>query len=293
LSSISRKTKNDGDAYVSKYQITEYPQAFRLDGGSDRVPVTVEQHPHCLAVRYLDPATGQERWYCLGFFEFRTLVQDIIWGLLLGREKHATWHAWTTIQIDRALRHRIYQQWQRLLQRVDPAVLAVQRKLYAATLRCAPLALRAELYRHPYLVKDIATYRAAAMAVILACDMAKDRGPSLPREPFGLICPEGVDTSTEASLALMHNWRGLFSPTGSPYRSLNRTLMQLPGGVPYGLVGKLSRVYLQRPLVQRIELIVVTYLTERREPSPNLPIFHQARAPQIKEAMEQVAAYGQ
>jgi hypothetical protein len=67
--------------------------------------------------------------------------------------------------------------------------------------------------------------------------------------------------------------------------------MQLPGGVPYGLVGKLSRVYLQRPLVQRIELIVVTYLTERREPSPNLPIFHQARAPQIKEAMEQVAAY--
>ena len=104
MRSVPRQTKNDGDAHVSRYHITEYPRAFRLDGGSDRIPVTVEQHPHCLAVRYLDPATGQERWDCLGFFEFRTLMQQIIEGLLLGREEHATWHAWTTIQIDWALR---------------------------------------------------------------------------------------------------------------------------------------------------------------------------------------------
>jgi hypothetical protein len=38
--------------------------------------------------------------------------------------------------------------------------------------------------------------------------------------------------SVDEALGMMEGWHGLFSPTGIPYRSLDRTLMNQPGGVP-------------------------------------------------------------
>jgi hypothetical protein len=70
--------------------------------------------------------------------------------------------------------------------------------------------------------------------------------------------------SVDQALEMMENWRGLFSPTGEPYRSLDRTLMNLPGGIPPGLAACLSLVYLDRPVFSRSELVVLTLHEQRR-----------------------------
>jgi hypothetical protein len=100
-----------------------------------------------------------------------------------------------------------------------------------------------------------------------------------------------------AQLDRLRDWRSLFSDTGHGYRSLNRTLMNMPGGVPHRLVCNLRRVHLERPLDARLELLcVVLYagIRAEREGPPGAHhgrIFQHARAEQIKEAMWRVASH--
>ncbi|MDP8952549.1 MAG: PcfJ domain-containing protein, partial [Actinomycetota bacterium] len=101
--------------------------------------------------------------------------------------------------------------------------------------------------------------------------------------------------SIDGALAMMENWRGLFSPTGEPYRSLDRTLMNLPGGVPFDLVPYLSLVYLERPVLTRSELAVLT-LHERRRLGRDMPggnggVFRDASENRIARATRLVAEH--
>ncbi len=50
------------------------------------------------------------------------------------------------------------------------------------------------------------------------------------------------------AIAHMKDWRGLFSPDGEPYRSLDRTLMNVPPSVPADYLLVLEEIRLQRPL---------------------------------------------
>jgi hypothetical protein len=58
-------------------------------------------------------------------------------------------------------------------------------------------------------------------------------------------------------LEALSNWRGLFSHDGEPYTSLDRTLMNLPGGIPSGLVCKLHQWRLERPHTERLPLLAM------------------------------------
>jgi hypothetical protein len=94
---------------------------------------------------------------------------------------------------------------------------------------------------------------------------------------------------------MMENWRGLFSPTGEPYRSLNRTLMNLPGGVPSSLVAYLNLVHLKRPVLSRSELLVLTLHEQRRFhrelPQRNAAVFRSTTEDQISRAARLVAQH--
>ena len=63
-----------------------------------------------------------------------------------------------------------------------------------------------------------------------------------------------------ARIATLHDWRGLFSPDARTYRSLDRTLMNLPDGVPAEPVWLLSRARLERPLLWRFALTALLLL---------------------------------
>ena len=99
--------------------------------------------------------------------------------------------------------------------------------------------------------------------------------------------------SIDEALSMMDNWPGLFSPTGEPYRSLNRTLMNLPGGVPSGLVPYLRMVHLEKPVLSRSELVMLTLYEQwqfGREPTRhNEEVFRSAPEERIGRATRLIA----
>jgi hypothetical protein len=91
---------------------------------------------------------------------------------------------------------------------------------------------------------------------------------------------------------LLLEWRSIYSDTGNPYRSLDRTLMNLPGRVPLDLLAILNHVHLRRPLTDRVELITLLErysLAMARESGVTiLDVWHNARRDQIIRAMHRV-----
>lgn len=232
-------------------------------------------------------------------------------------------HEWAYKQCAGAIGKRVHAQWQRLLAKADPTVKAVHKAVFAATLRTAnyDLIFGEELYRHKWIVSDIINYRAAAIAAANIIDLVTTQKKNTIRTSpelkeleamatqlrdlavdYGLsniihisLTPEnlryGYTVDTEKALEAMANWRGLFSPDGQPYRSLNRTLMNLPGGIPHSMLPYLNRRHLERPICNRLELLVALFARIVQEPNHNHRVYEHATAGQIKEAMRRVAEH--
>ena len=165
-----------------------------------REPVRAARRPFCLNVE----AASEE--LSVNFFEFRRFLRRIAEGLMAPWESpnppedchyccdgELSWlKPWAVKQTERAINGRVYSEWQRLLGCVDTTVLAVHRKVFAATYGfggLSPLLEGAELYVEKYIVKDILAYRAAAVAARL-CDFLGGQ---------------------DDRIAAMSNWRSLFA----------------------------------------------------------------------------------
>jgi hypothetical protein len=173
------------------------------------------------------------------------------------------------------------------------------------------------------LVGDVLRYRAAAIALVeaehlarlrhqrrwvyrselrqwiaqgqklgLTSDLARRTLSEMYHRAHG--CLDFGDVSLDV-LSEIGDWRGLFSPTGETYRSLNRTLDNLPGGIGVGPLCNLARVHLERPILDRIELLVVCWAAGYlRTDAKSLQFLHMvmhARRAQIVEAMNRVARF--
>lgn len=143
------------------------------------------------------------------------------------------------------------------LRDVNPVVHAVQRAVLAVSPSVPRLACDPAFFEEPYLARDVTQYRAAAIALArleedLFVPWCRRRGRSIHASPAAL---QGA----------MREWRGLFSVTGQPYRSLNRTLMNLPRDVPAELVAHLRTFPLERPLTDGTVLTaVLLHVSDRR-----------------------------
>jgi PcfJ-like protein len=276
----------DDHAIPSKYTIHEEPDGFRVEGRG-RTPVAVRVEPYRFLVNYDDPSWSRGYVYARGLYPFQELLDTVCQGLLRTWQPHHASHwamhrrlrEWAETQTRKTLARRIYAQYQRLLNRFDPMILEVHKKVLAATYQGAsPLIAHPWLYRreHRFIVQDILNHRAAAVAA----------GATVMDE----VC--GRRFRIKKALARMAEWRGIFSPTGQSYRTLDRTLMNLPGGVPAWLVYSLSRFRLERPLTKRVELIttaLASYTDLNRSKRHNFLLFHRAQETEIKEALQLVA----
>lgn len=170
----------------------------------------------------------------------------------------------------------------RVLRSVPPRVLAVHAAVLRATgHRKAWLAETEDLYKNRYLVKDILRYRAAAIAVGLFEELWRSPylGERQSRPPV---------TRTDV-LEAIGNWRGLFSPDGKTYTSLDRTLMNLPERVPARLVCALPRLRLDRPITNRLELMTLCLRASISKVAPaQMPVFAQATEEEIRRALKRV-----
>jgi hypothetical protein len=90
----------------------------------------------------------------------------------------------------------------------------------------------------------------------------KNPPPADPPVGFGIGRERA--TGVGRALEMMENWRGLFSPTGEPYRSLDRTLMRMPGGVPCRSVPYIKLVRLREPVPSRLGLATLALYEKER-----------------------------
>ncbi len=132
------------------------------------------------------------------------------------------------------------------LREIHPDAHDVQRAVLAVDQHVPRLACHPDLYADRFLARDVVRYRAAAIALARLDDLYEPwcRSRGLP-----------PDDGTAAKLAALRDWRSLFSPNGQAYRSLNRTLMNLPTFAPASLVTHLRSFVLERPLTEPRALV--------------------------------------
>lgn len=240
--------------------------AYKELMGGRRLPVRLVRVPYGLVVE----SAGRTETF--NFFSFTHILSCMVHGLMStwqgrfpgGAEDKLTERA--IQQTMWVLGKRIRPDWERHVEQADPTVLGVHRTVYSAAFnRTVPLLVRPRLYRERYLVKDLTSYRAAAVAAWV-CGTLDD----------------------EEAIQKLANWRDIFSPAGS-YRELNRTLTNLPGSVPPCLLCTLNTMLLPRSITNRLELI--TFLCAGPQPPGRCRVFAFARADQIKEAMKRISTH--
>ena len=139
---------------------------------------------------------------------------------------------------------------------VNPAIARVLQATLSVSRRAPRLAGRRALYHEEFLVRDVVQHRAAAIALAffdrrLVVTWLDRTGAGRPVDDAGHV-------------EILRDWRGLFSPDGRSYRTLDRTLMNLPRGVPPELVCELARVRLERPPTGRAALTALLLLVGDR-----------------------------
>jgi hypothetical protein len=254
----------------------------------------------------------------LDYYRLSAHIADCLmdkWESPRGGFTHRWLRDWAYKQCACAIGKRVHAQWKRLLAEADPQILAVQKALFSVSLSCPAIAHDLELYEHS-VIRDVLQYRAAAIAVSEVATMRfviQDRraknallNVKLSPEWQAIVNSHpGLQFELDAKLItpneqitpfdLLEDWRGMFSPDGKSYRSLDRTLMNLPGRVPASLASNLLYVRLPRPLTDRLELTTVLFASTYNHPttgSPaNLPIFLYARHDRIVRAMERISGY--
>jgi hypothetical protein len=291
------------------YQFSEGPDFFEISG-RDRPKVRVELHRTCLRAGRVGEYLGRGGFYC-----YRALVKFLAEGLLRTWQPPADrpvpmWPIkdWVIDRAAKAIGKRVHVQWKRLLAKADPEILAVHRAIFAATLGWAKLALDEELYKHPFLVRDIINYRAAAVAVsdadeLMSSDFRERLLNSSPEaealrrkaDELGLKlspCIGAGRTRETEPLDDLHNWQALFSSTGQPYRSLSKTLMSLPP-ISHRAVCWLNEVKLDRPVTDGLELLALILSATKRicQTPRHVHIFQHATSGEIREAIRRVAAH--
>ena len=209
------------------------------------------------------------------------------WAPPAGRTGPYRVRRWAVERTRQAIGNRVYQQWERLRAKARPVVLGVQKAVFAATFGDHELLYEPALYSSDHITGDIRAYRsAAALPPILEILVSRQQGN-----------PVESQVPVQDQIEALSNWMSLYSHSGETYRSLRRTLMNLPGGIPADLLQYLATTRLQRPVQDRLELL--TLLLSRcmarypaiPEAGNNDQLFLHASRSEILSAMTRVSRY--
>ena len=304
-------TSGDLDHPKSKYRIEETPRGCRI-WAPERNLVEVSFLRTAISITHDIRTSKTTKTSHFGFCEYYRLSKEICDGLMAFWRPHTSWRGarkWAVQRTRLALGKRLHAQWRRLLACVEPQILAVHRAVFATTYGCAAPSLQEELYerRHRFVVEDVCQYRAAAVALRNLSSLQELQGHNRsadPHEPVNRFArmrryrlfsrsPEReLGDEPDVPIGAMHEWRALFSVTGETYGTLDRTLMNLPGGLPHSLVCQLATTELLRPIVDRPELAVLLLSRVKGRPNDaghNSRVFHHTNRDQIRRALRAVA----
>lgn len=184
---------------------------------------------------------------------------------------------WAVIKTSKALGKRFAAARKELLKSADATALAVQRAIFAATQKEDDKALKSDFYceANSYVISDIIKFRAAAAS-------------------FQYFLPEYNAWDFDGyfcfpNTSFKKSWLDLYSFNGKRYRSLNKTLMKLPGGIPLGMLQRLNQLKLERPLTTRLELIAA--LETQQHARAHLDVIFRSSRDDIKRALWRYAEH--
>ncbi|WP_417849363.1 PcfJ domain-containing protein [Thalassoglobus sp.] len=307
-------------AVDSKYDLQELKDGFILKG-RDRVPVTVKLCDTGFRVRihrfrqqslFSAAEFGETNFSqtpATNLVQYRRLLDLVVHGVMLewqpSRSRSAPHRirSWALTQTRQALGRRIHQQWVRLILKADPNVLGVQKSVFAATFRSTPLLHQRSLYEDAFLVQDILNYRAAAALVPVAdalCNghplerCCEELNPEFDAQGWARGEQVSLQHPAEKTIAALSKWQELCSQTGKRYRSLSRTLMNFPGGIPCDLLFFFPTLQLIRPVTHRLELLALLLtageLHEKvSQRASILKIIQQSHRLEIRDGMQRVS----
>ena len=199
----------------------------------------------------------------------------------------------STFLLSKFLCKIISTQLKRLKTKIDPIILDVQRAIFTSSMGCGKVAMDSKFYTtaSKYLLSDILKYRPAAVATRylgepLALDyfsveesdldfidveeayrkfLAGALGENNLYNEFDrkqwrnfyqcVPYEQRIPLPFGRCVELLENWKLLYSPDRTSYTALNKTLMNCPA-VPSRVLLKLRRVFLSRPIFNRIELML-------------------------------------
>ncbi len=257
-----------------RYYIDSQPLSFIIRGEARRT-VHVE-----LADTIIRASSSGSQIAC-GFFEYHQLIRWIIHEAIQDvkspKPGESRMPRWFYPCSARAINARVYPLWRELLAQADPMIVAVQRRIFAATSKMADIAKHKALYENKYLVADLIRFPAACVAARRIDDLIQ--------RPW-ILEEYGKDTLSNR-IAIMGAWRRLYAPLGETYSSLEKTLTHLPGNVPPSLLTNLSRIRLSRPMTDRIELTLLSAFADCANHA-NLSTMMHATREEIMRAIELV-----
>ena len=183
--------------------------------------------------------------------------------------------AWLHEKTAMSLSKRFHPYWVSLVEKTNPLVRAIQKRYYSACGTCHHKLFNSLLYnsKSEYTLKDFATYRAAALTINKAY-----------LENNGKIYFTVSDYFDLDLVRKNDNWMNVYSNDEHPNTSLRKTLMNLPGGVPFWLLGNLKDVSLNKPYLTRLELLALLSLNDFKQ--ENIQIINRSSPEDIARACE-------
>lgn len=294
--SDTNEISSESDLSESQQQapcIVREAHGFTIEEGGLYNEVSVHLLDTCWKVTTrCDDGIGQMFRY-FGLFCIYDLVSFIVesrlkrWQPAFGRIPARRIYGWKRKKTRCWVSKLVAEERQRLIARIDPLVLAIQKKSFATNRTTHGIFFDPRFYKkeNHFLLDDIQRYRAAAMAVNCFTFLVTEEDSE--EECFGIrvsLHQPGLDSVCDK----LRSWRTLFSDTGKTYRALNQTLNHLPGNIPLFILSRMRFTHLPRAFSNRAELVLFLATTPQSqyEDRPiNEPIFSQARHGEIKRAM--------
>jgi hypothetical protein len=288
--------------YVSKYKIEDIKDGFRITA-PDRHPTNVTTDGYVFYVLN-DGDYDKTRW-ATGLFELRSLISKITNHLMmywkpktqeeLGRKTPTgAITKWAKNKTGRALAKRIKAKWQDMLLKCDPQVVAVQRSYFSATAKFCGNLIHPGFYQiDKYILSDIINYRAAAMAVgHMQFDYNAKKFDGWYTERVVEDITDSMEWQPRRRLGtIVNNWMEVY---GKPNGPLRKTLMNMPGGIPFNLAKRLAMMNLDKPLTTRPELLAYVSIFEGARDvhyRRNAQVLCRSSTEQIRHAVNMVAKH--
>jgi hypothetical protein len=167
-------------------------------------------------------------------YNFNKILDSIVDAIYVGWTSHQNKYPpkklvkWMKGVTGRSLNKRVYVEWERCLNSLNPTTREIHKKLFAVSCGNGDyLTLNSILKdNNPYVISDLLNYKASRIALL-----------------YEAWNPHDGD------------WINCFSPCGA-YRTINRVVNNLPNGVPPYLFGFLKNVQMEYPIFEKNRMML-------------------------------------